>query len=682
MARPPRRRRGSAPAGAHRPAPPSGPKTAPRAAGRAAPPQAPATPSGARRPAPAQPAGAPPAAPKKDPLVGLRLGRCRLIERIGAGRTAVVYRARHEALDSDVAVKILTTETARNPELVQSFTTEARAIAKIDNENVLKIYDVGEQDGLHFSVMELLEGESVLDLVQREKRLDPTQAMSVARQAANGLMAAHERGIVHRDVKPQNLVLLEDGTVKVVDFGLAVGDEAAGRRVGTPHYMAPEVCEAGTVSPKNDVYGLGVTLYHMLVGQPPYAGQDIAGILRSHVKGEPLRPERARPGGLPRDVADLVRTLTLRNPDDRPDARAARERLDAVGGDTVAKKATLKRRKRAGRKRSSAVGTIVALVVVAGGIAAAVFLLGNREETSGNGGAETPVAAGPGETRPPTTTAVAPPIETPTAPTGPTPDELAAAQREKDGADALTAAEVWARETWRGKDETDAVVNRYRRVRDAHKGTAAGLEAERRAKEISAGRMHPHPDKQWTTAAEVEQARARWKEVEPRLEEMVAAHRYGEAKAMLPPPVQDASGELGKQLAFWHAFLDHLLQYRNALGTYAAKLPEEQRRIRTAGGEGTFVEATESRVAVRMDGTRKEIPWSEVPAAELARLGLDAFADAEPQHHLWTVAFAFAHRLGNEFWDASMAAEMSTKDPAIRTPLAEYKRRFDAWKKR
>jgi serine/threonine-protein kinase len=185
-----------------------------------------------------------------DPLIGKVLGRCLLEAKIGQGRTASVYRARHQALDATVAVKVLSLAAASIPEIRESFMTEARAIAKIDNENVIKVYDVGEEGGRHFLVMELLEGESILDLVQREGPMEVMDALRVVRQAANGLAAAHGRGIIHRDVKPQNLVLLEDGTVKVVDFGLAAAEESGAKRVGTPHYMPPEVCEAGQATTK------------------------------------------------------------------------------------------------------------------------------------------------------------------------------------------------------------------------------------------------------------------------------------------------------------------------------------------------------------------------------------------------------------------------------------------------
>lgn len=315
-----------------------------------------------------------------DPLVGHKLGRCRLIERIGQGRTAVVYRAHHEALDATVAVKILLTAAAKNPEIVRNFETEARAIAQIDNENVLKIYDVGAEGDLHYLVMELLEGDSILDLVQREGPFEVMDALRVTRQAASGLAAAHANDILHRDVKPQNLVVLEDGTVKLVDFGLAAaGEDQDVRRVGTPHFMAPETCQSGVARPRSDIYGLGITLYHMLVGKPPYAGQDVAGIMKSHIEGTPLRPERVRQG-LPKAVADLVREMTQRVATDRPSATEVVDHLDAIGGQGLKEKTTLRRRRARMRSRiqsraSGGNGVLIAMIVGLAAVALLVYLL-------------------------------------------------------------------------------------------------------------------------------------------------------------------------------------------------------------------------------------------------------------------------------------------------------------------
>ena len=203
------------------------------------------------------------------------------------------------------------------PELVERFHSEAKAIAKIDNENVLKIYDVGTEGEHHYMVVELLEGEEILrpDPAREEQVEVPTDALRILRQAANGLAAAHAKGIIHRDIKPQNLFLLEDGTVKVVDFGLARPATTSRReRVGTPHYMAPEVCETGVADLGSDVYALGIVLYHLLIGHPPYAGERVQGDPPSaRPRRAPASPSAKRRGHPQGSRASSCATLTKRD---------------------------------------------------------------------------------------------------------------------------------------------------------------------------------------------------------------------------------------------------------------------------------------------------------------------------------------------------------------------------------
>ena len=218
-------------------------------------------------------------------------GRYRVQRIMGQGGMGAVYSARQEAMERDVAIKVLLPEAAANAELVDRFRREGRWIAQIDNENVLKIQDVGVEEGRPFMVVELLEGEEIYDLVQREGALDLTDAMRILRQAAAGLAGIHARDVVHRDIKPQNLFLLEDGTVKVVDFGLAAEVPTPKERVGTPHFMAPETCTDGTSGPESDIYSLGITLYMLLTGTAPYAGKSVRELMQQlMVPGQALLP--------------------------------------------------------------------------------------------------------------------------------------------------------------------------------------------------------------------------------------------------------------------------------------------------------------------------------------------------------------------------------------------------------
>lgn len=260
----------------------------------------------------------------KDPLLGQPLGKCKILKFLGQGRTSAVYRATYVPLKRTVAVKVLQPEMTKFPAIVRVFQQEGRAVAALDHENVMKIYDVGEDQGRHYLVLELLHGETVMKKIERAEggHLPVETALDYARQAAAGLAAAQMKNLVHRDIKPQNLVVEPDGVLKIVDFGLAAEAEGAfaGGRLGTPHYMSPEVCKGELATPASDVYALGITLFHMLTGQAPFAGRKTTEeIVEGHLKGERLLPEKLR-SDIPRPVAELVRQMTRQDPSARPTA--------------------------------------------------------------------------------------------------------------------------------------------------------------------------------------------------------------------------------------------------------------------------------------------------------------------------------------------------------------------------
>lgn len=628
----------------------------------------------------APPPAKPPEPAARDPLIGATLGRCRIEERIGVGRTATVYRAHHTALDTTVAVKVLLPAAKAVPEVVEKFATEARAIARIDNENVLKIFDVGQEGEQHFIVMELLDGDSILDVVAREGRLEPTDALRVTRQTANGLAAAHAAGIIHRDVKPQNLVLLQDGTVKVVDFGLAAGDETGSQRVGTPHYMAPEVCESGQAVPQSDVYSLGISLFHMLTGAPPFAGKPVKEILQGHIKGEALHPERKVPG-LSRDVADLVRTLTKRDPLVRPTATQVLSELERIGGQELRKKDALRAKSARFRSRAqtqraaSPVPLIVLGVVVVGGVIALLAASGGKSEPSVTPAAPPPVVAPPGPT------GYSPPVETPSAREArlKREAEAAAKKREADAAIALKGVETWIRANWHSKADDENVLNRYRTFKAEWRDTASAKEADERVRQIMAGKLHPHPDRSYGDAESVEATRARWTEARPEVERMIARGDYGKALALVPEAVEDAGGQLAVELRFWRMLGEHLVELQRDLAALQAGIPAGQRQVKLPDATialdrispgGTF--------EVKIDGAARRLNWDEVPAAEIARLARAAYQAApkgiEARHHLLLMAFSWAHRLSDDFWGADL--DLGSLSDAARFSMeqAAYKR--------
>jgi len=312
-----------------------------------------------------------------DPLIGTSLGKCRIEKYIGEGKTSVVYRAHYEPLKRTVAVKVLLDKMAKIPAVLRVFQREGRAVAALDHENILKIYDVGEQDERYFLVLELLRGKELRDVIDsaEDGRLELGEALDYTRQAALGLAAAHRKNLIHRDIKPQNLVVEPDGTLKIVDFGLAAEAEGAfaGGRLGTPHYMSPEQCRGELAETASDVYALGITLFHMLVGHAPYSGAKTTDeIIERHLEGKRLEPEKLRKG-LPGSVCELIRRMTRSSPKQRPSAKEVAETIDKMlkgGGAKVRQRAGGGARRRAAAPASSSktplfvgIGVVVVLAV-------------------------------------------------------------------------------------------------------------------------------------------------------------------------------------------------------------------------------------------------------------------------------------------------------------------------------
>jgi predicted Ser/Thr protein kinase len=258
-------------------------------------------------------------------------GRYQLLEEIGRGGMGVVYRAHDKRLDRVVALKRLTERLQSHPRAVQLLLREARAAAQLNHPNIVTVYDVDHEDGAYFITMELLEGHTLASLLRRRGRFTAPEVVWLAHQAASGLAYAHERRIVHRDVKTANLFLTRDRVVKIMDFGLAKMVEAVRRRStrigGTPDYMAPEQALGLEVDGRADLYALGVTLYELLTGSVPFAEGD-APAQRGHA---PPPDPRERAPETPAVLAELVLELLAPDPHRRPGSAAeVVERLRAI----------------------------------------------------------------------------------------------------------------------------------------------------------------------------------------------------------------------------------------------------------------------------------------------------------------------------------------------------------------
>jgi serine/threonine protein kinase/CheY-like chemotaxis protein len=275
-----------------------------------------------------------------DPRLGTVIAGYRIEERIGRGGMGVVYRAQHLNLQRRAAIKIIAPDLAESEGFRERFTREARIAAALQHPNIVTVYDAGEVDGMLYLAMQFIQGEDLAAILRRDGRLRPYRAIDVCRQVASALDAAHAMGLIHRDVKPAN-VLIEGRNAFLTDFGLTkqAGTNAqltrAGDMVGTIHYVAPEQIEGRRVSARSDVYALGCLLYHSLSGQVPFAHETDVAVIYAHLSEQPPKLSELRPE-LPEGL-DAVMAKAL---DKRPDRRfpscgdmisAARAVIDAAG---------------------------------------------------------------------------------------------------------------------------------------------------------------------------------------------------------------------------------------------------------------------------------------------------------------------------------------------------------------
>jgi hypothetical protein len=275
-----------------------------------------------------------------DPLIGKVLGECYEVVRvIGYGGMATVYEARHTRLPNKrYAVKLLLPEFAVKPELVIRFAREAETASRIEHGNIVEVYDVHRTDeGTPYIVCEYLEGKEMGDLLEKIERLPPAALVEIACQICEGLSAAHAAGVVHRDVKPENVFLTGDPerpTAKLLDFGISKIAETEGEKLtrtglvmGTPSYMPPEQARGAKVDHRADIYGVGAILYRALTGRTPFSGDDPTAVLAAVLTKEPPRPRSIEPS-VPEGLELIIERAMAKQPDDRyPTIDALREDL-------------------------------------------------------------------------------------------------------------------------------------------------------------------------------------------------------------------------------------------------------------------------------------------------------------------------------------------------------------------
>jgi tRNA A-37 threonylcarbamoyl transferase component Bud32 len=566
----------------------------------------------------------PPSRVQKDALVGQTIAGCRLTRKLGRGRTGNVYEARHESTRRTVAVKLLRGEEARNPAMREAFLREARAIAALDHANIVKIYDVLEELETVLIVMELLDGRNVWEMLQDGERFPAERAARIVTQVAAALAAAHREKVVHRDVKPQNILVLEDDQVKVVDFGLAALPGSGGDRVGTPHYMAPEQASRSRIDGAADVYSLGATFYHLLTGKTPYTGETVGEILKAHKEGD-LVPPRKIDALIPPSIDAIVKKMMAPAKGYRPSAEEVAKELDEylAEGEWKRRKAKTRRpaagsgRRGPPRKGGAAAGLLVGGLLVVAALVAVVFVLSRMTADDTPEEPETPTATST------TLPAVVPgpgPAEPATVPE----PELGAEEKADRANRALQAVEDWIRGNPENRDEA---IRRLQGVASDWPGTGAGRRARRRAVDLE---MQSEPSSERPTRQPRQPERER---PPPPLTEEQVLGRLGALRSMTGHLQIDRAHKTLAKLkkateGTTHAKLVEVEE--EALGHVGFLLEELKRygqaseiplkKVIPGSGEGAIIGVGDAGIRLRVGGSEELRAWADLEPEQVLAL--------------------------------------------------------------
>ena len=333
---------------------------------------------------------------ENDSYIGKTLdGRYEIMNIIGEGGMAIVYRALDHRLNRYVAVKIMRSEMATDEDFRRRFNAESQAVAMLSHPNIVAVYDVSRSEAMEYIVMELIDGITLKQYMDKRGMLAWREAVHFSKQIAKALSQAHERGIIHRDIKPQNIMLLRDGTIKVADFGIAaleneVEEKPDGQAIGSIHYIAPEQARGESPDARSDIYSLGILMYEMLTGNVPYSGDTLGEVAIKHMQSAPVSPREVNP-----EISEELERITLKAMASRIDMRyqsaaellsdldkltavkpqpeEEKEPTDEVGhgvkpvrSSTELSKANYQRRRRRASKVSSAAGFFLLLVLCIG----------------------------------------------------------------------------------------------------------------------------------------------------------------------------------------------------------------------------------------------------------------------------------------------------------------------------
>ncbi len=255
---------------------------------------------------------------------GQKIPGYRVLGKLGAGAMATVFKAKQLSLDRVVAIKLLPRKFSGNPQFIERFYAEGRAAAQLNHPNIVQAYDVGKAGDYHYFVMEYVDGRTVYDDIVRHRRYSEADALEVVIQIAEALHHAHQRGLIHRDVKPKNIMLTKEGVAKLADMGLAravsdkeMAEAEAGKAFGTPYYISPEQIRGEvSVGPAADIYSLGATLYHMVTGNVPFDGKNPSAVMHKHLKAELIPPDTVN-ARLSAGISEVIEMMMAKSPRER-----------------------------------------------------------------------------------------------------------------------------------------------------------------------------------------------------------------------------------------------------------------------------------------------------------------------------------------------------------------------------
>ncbi len=602
------------------------------------------------------------------PFLGVTLARCKVGEAIGQGRTSWVCRAHYEPLDREIAIKILSGEFAETAEIRDHFQGEARAIARLDHENVVKVLDVVEDEGHLCILMEYVAGQTLQERLTDGEPLPLKKALRIALQTARALEAAHAESVVHRDVKPANIILAAGSeTVKVVDFGLA-GPKALANRAGTPLYMSPEACQGKRIDEKSDVYALGVCLYQMLTGKLPYTGKTVKAILQAHIAAELVPPSEVN-SALGTAFDDVAKKLMIASKGYRPSAGEAVALLEPLlesgkpgGGGRGAARGGKGRRPRGAQKSGPSTGVIIAAVVgLIAVIAGVLMIMGDdpKPTDTGNGDApstapETGAGAGGVSTTGGTTTTPLPKsVE----------DPRAAAART-----AFEAVEAWAKDN---PKQWEDEAGRWEIVARDHAATPHGTQA---------GEKATYARERAKQEAEIAERRQELAEVEARTkarrDEITAALKLFDFATAKKLAASHTNIE-GETIQEWRAkrrrigYLADEFQRRTNEGVADGRISASVVKA-DAGGDEVVVGVDDKGVQTKAGDLPRQIDWQFVTADAMWDLTRKFVSQSNVDGNVYLAILAAELGLAKQSSNHRQVAEMVDRQGVAKDILRDY----------